>query len=99
MLPSEPNNQPHILEQTGQVNSYDPETVDVDDLGLAATLMLLGVEPAGVRRISFSKVMFEFPDTDDVRLYMDNYFRNDCPVDAHSFWLKLRDMKQLTKNV
>jgi len=99
MLPKEPSNQDHILQDTGQVDSYESDSVDVDDLGLAATLSVLGVEPVGVRRISFSKVMFEFEDTHLLKVLTDKYFRNDCSVDAHSFWLKLRSMKQLTKNV
>lgn len=94
----EPMEDRNVLEQTGQLNTYDPQSRDVDDLGLAAVLMLLGIEPLGLRRVSFNKVMFEFPDSPEVETLTANYYRNDCPVDARSFWGKLRDIKSLTKS-
>lgn len=72
---------------------FDPETFDVEDLGMAAALMCAGDELAHIRRVSYTKVCFEFVDSDRLHQHLSEYLDGALSVDALAMWNQARQLK------
>lgn len=89
----------HYADQTGELSTYDPPTQDMSDLGCAAALVVQGFNIVRIRRVSPSKVMFEFQDTQEVDDAINAYYGSFCAVDARAFWNVVRDLKSRIKTI